>query len=214
MRRRVYMEIHREDHKHDALGLVFLGAFEPARCLELVRNYLGSRAKVRHAEVDGAVLRVEADVREFGEEAQNLVRLAREMMRAGRMKGAFGQFQEALRLSPLNPQALKGLGRLHYRHRQRDEARHYLTRAREVAPDDSDVLRLLAEIAVHDERPLAARDYLEQLLRRDPGDRRARTALARLLPEDARRIREAIAASDAEGAGQGPAEEDAEQPTR
>jgi len=196
MRRRVYMEIHREDHKNDALGLVFLGALEPQRCLELLKTYLGPHAKVKHAEVDDAVLRAEADVREYAEESQNLVRMARDMMRAGRMKGALGQFEEALRLSPWNAQALKGVGRLYYRSRQREEARYYLTRAREVAPDDCDVLRLLAEIALHDERPLAARAYLEQLLAMDPGDKRARTTLARLLPEDAREIRETIQSSE------------------
>jgi len=202
MRRRVQLRIHREDHKNDALGLVFLGALERERSLELLRSYLGPHARVRQAEVDDAILYVEADVREFGEESQNLVRLAREMMRAGRMKGALGQFQEALRLSPLNGQALKGIGRLYYRHRHPEEARYYLTRAREIDPDDADVLRLLAEIAVHQDRPLAARAYLEQLLRRDPRDRRARAALGRLLPEDARRIREAIAAPRTDDAGE------------
>jgi len=204
MRRRLHLEIHREDHKNDALGLVFLGALEPERCLQLVRSYLGPQTRVKHAELDDAILHVEVDVREFGEESQNLVRMARDMMRAGRTKGALGQLEEALRLSPLNGQALKALGRLYYRHRRREEARYYLTRAREVAPDDTDVLRLLAEIALHDERPLAAREYLEELLRMDPADKRARASLARLTPEDARKIREAIA---------GPPDEGSESPT-
>ena len=78
MRRRVSLQIHREDHKNDALGLVFLGALEPDRCLELLRSYLGPHARLKQAEVDDAVLWVEADVREFAEESQNLVRLARE----------------------------------------------------------------------------------------------------------------------------------------
>lgn len=195
MRRRIYMEIHREDHKNDALGLVFLGALERERCLELLKGYLGVHARLKQAELDDSVLRVEADVREFAEECQNLVRMARDMMRKGRMKGALGQLEEALRLSPWNAQALKGVGRLYYRSRQRDEARYYLTRAREVAPEDCDVLRLLAEIALHDDRPLAAREYLEKLLEMDPDDKRARVTLARLMPEDAREIREAIQAS-------------------
>ena len=46
MRRRVYLEIHREDHKNDALGSVFLGALEPERCLELLKNYIGPHAKL------------------------------------------------------------------------------------------------------------------------------------------------------------------------
>ena len=193
MRRTVDLEIHREDHKNDALGLVFLGAVDNERALELVKAYLGPQARVRHAELRDSVLHVEADVREFGEESQNLVRLARDMQRAGRLKGAAGQLEEALRLSPLNPHALKGLGRLHYRSRNVETARYYLTRARETAPDDGDVLRLLAEVALHDGQPLSARAYLEELVRRHPDDKRGRLALARLLPNDAREIREELA---------------------
>jgi len=211
MKRRVHLEIHREDHKNDALGLVFLGALERERCLELLRTYLGPHTKLKQAEVDDAVLRIGAEVREFPEESQNLVRMARDMMRAGRVKGALGQLEEALRLSPWNAQALKGLGRLYYRGRRREEARYYLTRAREVAPDDCDVLRLLADVALHDERPLAAREYLEVLLQMDPEDRRARSALARLMPEDARQIRETIASCEAPDLDQ-PGEEEPETP--
>ncbi len=193
MRRTVHLEIHREDHKNDALGLVFLGAVDSDRALELLKAYLGPQARIRQAELRDAVLHVEADVREFGEESQNLVRLAREMQRAGRLKGAAGQWEEALRLSPLNPHALKGLGRLHYRSRNVEIAKYYLTRARETAPDDGDVLRLLAEVALHDGQHLAARGYLEELVRRHPDDKRGRLSLARLLPEDARQIREELA---------------------
>ena len=63
--------------------------------------------------------------------------------------------------------------------------------------------------ALHEERPLAAREYLEQALRLNPKDRRSRSALSRLLPEDARRIREAVAAgSEEDDEDEGLAEED------
>jgi cytochrome c-type biogenesis protein CcmH/NrfG len=192
MKRRVALEIHREDHKIDALGRIFLGATERDETLSLLRGYLGPQATLRHVELDDAVLRVEADVREFADESRNLVTMAREMLRAGRLKAALGQLQEALRLAPLNADALKTLGRVYYRHREREMARRYLTRAREVAPADLEVLRLLAEIALHEDRRLAAREYLEQVLIVNPGDRRARTALARLQPEDAEHIRAAL----------------------
>lgn len=192
MKRRVALEIHREDHKIDALGRIFLGATERDETLALLRGYLGPQATLRHVELDDAVLRVEADVREFAEESRNLVTMAREMLRAGRVKAALGQLQEALRLAPLSPDALKTLGRVYYRHREREMAKRYLTRAREVAPADLEVLRLLAEIALHEDRRLAAREYLEQVLIVNPNDRRARTALARLQPEDAEHIRAAL----------------------
>jgi cytochrome c-type biogenesis protein CcmH/NrfG len=192
MKRRVALEIHREDHKIDALGRIFLGATERDETLLLLRGYLGPQATLRHVELDDAILRVEADVREFADESRNLVLMAREMLRAGRVKAALGQLQEALRLAPLSPDALKTLGRVYYRHREREMARRYLTRAREVAPADLEVLRLLAEIALHEDRRLAAREYLEQVLIVNPNDRRARTALARLQPEDAEHIRAAL----------------------
>jgi len=192
MKRRVALEIHREDHKIDALGRIFLGATERDETLSLIRGYLGPQATLKHVELDDAVLRVECDVREFADESRNLVVMAREMLRAGRIKAALGQLQEALRLAPLNPDALKTLGRVYYRHREREMARRYLTRAREVAPADIEVLRLLAEIALHEDRRLAAREYLEQVLLVHPNDRRARTALARLQPEDAEHIRAAL----------------------
>lgn len=192
MKRRVALEIHREDHKIDALGRIFLGATDRDETLSLLRGYLGPQATLRHVELDDAVLRIEADVREFAEESRNLVTMAREMLRAGRVKAALGQLQEALRLAPLNPEALKTLGRVYYRHREREMAKRYLTRAREVAPADLEVLRLLAEIALHEDRRLAAREYLQQVLIVNPADRRARVALARLQPEDAEHIRAAL----------------------
>ncbi|MFN8601369.1 MAG: hypothetical protein U0842_12965 [Candidatus Binatia bacterium] len=192
MKRRVALEIHREDHKIDALGRIFLGATDRDETLSLLRGYLGPQATLRHVELDDSVLRVEADVREFAEESRNLVTMAREMLRAGRVKAALGQLQEALRLAPLGADALKTLGRVYYRHREREMAKRYLTRAREVAPADLEVLRLLAEIALHEDRRLAAREYLEQVLIVNPNDRRARTALARLQPEDAEHIRAAL----------------------
>lgn len=192
MKHRLSLTIHREDHKADALGLVFLGAIEPEKTLKLLRAYLGPHATLRHVELEDTVLRVEVDVRDFPEESQNLVESARELSRRGVVRGAAAQLEEALRLSPLNVDALKTLGRLYYRQRKRDAARQFLTRAREVAPKDLEILRLLAEIALHDNRRLAARDYLEQLVRANPADRRARRSLARLEPADLERIRTAL----------------------
>jgi cytochrome c-type biogenesis protein CcmH/NrfG len=192
MKHRVKLTIHREDHKVDALGLVFLGAVEQEKTLSLLRAYLGPHATLHRVELDDAVLNVVVDVRDFPEESQNLVRSARELLRRGVVRGATQQLEEALRLSPLNVEALKTLGRLYYRQRNRDAARQFLTRAREVAPMDVEILRLLAEIALHEGRRLAAREYLEQLLRVDPSERHARRSLARLEPTDLERIRGSI----------------------
>jgi hypothetical protein len=62
-------------------------------------------------------------------------------------------------------------------------------------PDDVEVLRLLAELALHDDRRLEARAYLERVLEAKPDDRRARMALARLQPAEAQAARAAGAGS-------------------
>ena len=80
MKRRVALLIHREDHKIDALGRIFLGATDRDETLSLLRGYLGPQATLKHVELEDAVLRVEADVREFADESRNLVVMAREML--------------------------------------------------------------------------------------------------------------------------------------
>lgn len=180
MRRRVSLRIHRDDHKVDVLGKVFLGVVAGDDVLYVLRRYLGPTASLHRVELDDDVLDVELDSTEFPEESANLVDLARAQLRAGRARAAQGHFEEALRLSPLDAETLKALGRFHYRRREREQARRYLVRARESAPADVEIVRLLAELAIHDDRRLEARAYLERILRARPGDRRARIALGRL----------------------------------
>ena len=72
-------------------GLVFLGALEQEKTLSLLRGYLGPHATLQRVELDDAVLRVVADVRDFPEESQNLVRSARELLRRGVVRGATQQ---------------------------------------------------------------------------------------------------------------------------
>jgi hypothetical protein len=61
MKRRVALQIHREDHKIDALGRIFLGATDREETLTLLRGYLVNQATLKHIELDDAVLRVEAE---------------------------------------------------------------------------------------------------------------------------------------------------------
>ncbi|MBU6281580.1 tetratricopeptide repeat protein [bacterium] len=185
MKRRAVLEIHRDDHKVDALGRIFLGAIEGEEILVVLRRYLGPAASLHRVEIQDDVIRVEADLREFPEESANLVEVGRSMLRKGLGRSAIGALEEALRLAPLNAEALKTIGRWHYRRRERGAARRYLVRAREADPGDLETLRLLAELAIHDNRPLEARGYLERVLRARPGDQKARAALARLRPADA-----------------------------
>jgi Flp pilus assembly protein TadD len=204
MKQRISLVLHREDHGTDELGRIFLGDEERAGALKRIERYLGPHARLKSVELEDDVLLVEADVQAFQEESRVLLRLGREASAKSRPRAALGHYEEALKLSPWNPDALKALGRLYYRNRQAEAARTLLVRAREVAPRDGAVLVLLAEIALHDGRRLTARGYLETLQRVDPANPRARAALARLQPEDEKEIRrefrERAGGSEDEGA--------------
>ncbi|MFP6663399.1 MAG: tetratricopeptide repeat protein [Deltaproteobacteria bacterium] len=192
MNHRVSLVLHREDHGSDELGRIFLGDEDRAEALVRIERYLGPHARLRSAELEDDILALEVDVRSFEDESRTLRRLGREAAGKNRPRAALGHYEEALKLSPWDPEALKALGRLYYRNRQSDAARSLLVRAREVAPGDDTVLGLLAEIAVHDGRRLAARGYLAAQLRIDPGNSRARAALVRLQPEEEKEIRRAL----------------------
>ena len=184
MRRRLSLQIHRADHTGDSLGRIFLGVVEGEAALALVRAYLGPKGRLKHVELDDAELRVEAEVGEFEEESRNSLRMGREALRKSRPRAALGHYEEALKLSPWNPDALRALGRLYYQNRQTVSAKNLLIRAREANPTDATVLMLLAEIALHEDRRLAARAYLETVQRMDPQNPRVRRALARVRPSD------------------------------
>ena len=193
MRRELFLRIHREDHTADSLGRVFLGVSDREESLALVRTYLGPQGKLKSVALKDDELHVGAEVREFTAESRNLLRMGREAVRKGRPRSALGHYEEALKLSPWNSDALKALGRLYYRNRQADAARQLLVRAREADPADGTVLSLLAEIALHEDRRLAARGYLEQLQRLEPDSVRTRSALARIQPADVQSARERMA---------------------
>ena len=193
MRRKLSLRIHREDHTADFLGRVFLGVDDKEAALALVQSYLGPQGRLKSVSLVGDELHVGAEVREFPEESRNLLRMGREAVRKGRPRSALGHYEEALKLSPWNPDALKALGRLYYRNRQSDNARKLLVRAREADSADATVLALLAEIALYDDRRLAARGYLEQLQQLEPDNVSTRSALARLQPRDAIDARDRLA---------------------
>ena len=193
MRRELYLRIHREDHTSDALGRVFLGVEDKKASLALVQSYLGSQGRLKSVSIEDDELVVAAEVRDFPEETANLVRMGRDAVRKARPRSALGHYEEALKLSPWNSEALKALGRLYYRNRKPDAARQLLVRAREADPADATVLALLAEISLHQGRRLAARGYVEQLQRIEPDSERTRRAVARIQPADATAAQERMA---------------------
>lgn len=193
MRRELHLRIHREDHTSDALGRVFLGVEDKQASLTLVQSYLGSQGRLKSVALEDDELVVSAEIREFSQESTNLVRMGREAARKGRPRSALGHYEEALKLSPWNFEALKALGRLYYRNRKPEAACQLLIRAREANPADATVLALLAEISLHQGRRLAARSYVAQLQLLEPDSERTRRAVSRIQPADAVAARERLA---------------------
>src|SRR5881397_3747788 len=115
MRRQQHVLIlRRDDHKRDALGAVFLGAIVDERDILLsVERYLGPPFLVRSVEIEGTALRVTVECSRFQMESHNLTRIAKSLAARGRQRSASESFAEALKLDPLNAEALKGQAALH-----------------------------------------------------------------------------------------------------
>lgn len=198
MRRFLTLRICRDDHLADEIARIFLCDDDEAGgrelALERIRGYLGPHTKLVSAELEADSLFVEAEAREFPDESRTLLRMGREARSRGRARAAAGHYEEALKLSPWNAEALKALGRLYYQNRQPEAAEAHLVRAAEVDPQDGTVLALLAELAIHAGRKPAARRHLERLRALEPDNPRIAPALARLLPEDLREMRRLMGA--------------------
>lgn len=173
--------IRREDHKSDSLGAIFLGATRGADAiLAAVERYLGRDRKVLVIDEAAEALRVEVESTSFVEESANLVRLAKASSEKGWGRGAAEMFREALRLDPLNAEALRGQAEHHMEHGDGSAAEAEWILAAEIIGFDARTLRSLAIIALAQERRPTAMRYLEEALQADPADKRAADLMAEL----------------------------------
>jgi tetratricopeptide (TPR) repeat protein len=181
MRRRSALVIRRDDHKRDALGAIFLGAVkEDHAVFDLVSQYLGPPVKVLAVEVRTDLLRVEIEATTFVEESRNLVEIARDLVEKGRLRAAGEMYAEALRLDPLNPEALKADARLRFAQGDVAGAENRWTLGGELDGFDAETLRGLATVALEQGRRPTAMRYLEEALSADPEDRLAKGLLDQL----------------------------------
>lgn len=174
--------LRREEHKRDGLGAVFLDAVtDPVEIRRSVERYLGPSFVVRRVEADGSrALRVRVECGRFLQESQNLSRIARSMAERGRPRAAADMFAEALKLDPLNVEALKGQGTLLAAAGELAEAEERWIRAGEVEGYDGEILRALAGIALQADRRPTAIQYLEGALLANPNDAEAHAMLDEL----------------------------------
>jgi hypothetical protein len=129
-RQQQHVIIRRDDHKRDALGAIFLGAVSDEQEIRgYVERYLGPPFQVRAVDLDGPALRVAVECSRFQAESQNLTRMARSFAERGRARAAADSFGEALKLDPLNAEALKGHAALHAAAGELEEAEDKWIRA-------------------------------------------------------------------------------------
>jgi tetratricopeptide (TPR) repeat protein len=175
--------LRRDDHKHDALGAVFLGAVsEAAEVRKYVERYLGPAFLVRRVDQEGPALRVAVECSRFPAESQNLARIARSLGARGQNRAASASFREALKLDPMNTEALKGQAALEALAGELTEAEDHWVRAGEIRGYDGEILRGLARVALAGDRHGSALQYLQDALVVNPNDDEARSML-----EDLRR---------------------------
>jgi tetratricopeptide (TPR) repeat protein len=173
--------LRRDDHKRDALGAVFLGAVADEREIRLyVERYLGPPFLVRSVEMEGPALRVVVECSRFQMESHNLTRLAKSLADRGRQRAAADSFAEALKLDPLNAEALKGRAALHALAGELTDAEDKWIRCGEIRGYDGEILRGLADIALREDRRPTAMQYLEEALIVHPDDPEARAMLNEL----------------------------------
>ena len=182
MRRQQHVLIlRRDDHKRDALGAVFLGAVTDEREILLyVERYLGQPFLVRSVEMEGAALRVTVECSRFQMESHNLTRIAKSLAERGRQRSAADSFAEALKLDPLNTEALKGQAALHALAGELIDAEEKWIRSGEIRGYDGEILRGLAGVALREDRRPTAMQYLEEALIVHPDDAEARALLDEL----------------------------------
>src|SRR5437870_1778 len=157
LRRDHVLVLRRDDHKRDLIGAIFLGAItDPEEVRRTIERYLGPVFLVRTVEVDDTALRVKVECSRFPVESQNLSRMAKSLAEKGRHRAAAESFNEALKLDPLNAEALKGHATLDVIAGNLVAAEENWIRAGEIRGYDGETLRALATIAVRSNRPATA----------------------------------------------------------
>jgi tetratricopeptide (TPR) repeat protein len=197
LRRDHVLVLRRDDHKRDSIGAIFLGAItEDEEVRRTIERYLGAAFVVRSVEMEGAALRVRVECSRFPVESQNLSRMAKQLVGKGRLRAAGEHFVEAMKLDPLNTEALKGQGGLHLAAGDLAAAEENWIRAGEIRGYDGETLRALALIAVRGGRPATAVQHLENALIVNPEDSQARAMLEELDRQAELRFTSAVAPSD------------------
>ncbi len=183
MRRRSTIAIRSDDHLGDPLGVIFM--LEPEQIgdgvIEKLRAYLGPHMEIVKAVVSREQLEVEVECAVFREESDRLVEAARGLQSNRLYASAEATLAEALKLDPLNPNALMALAEVLHDAEKFSEALAALVRTREALGNDTpQILAMLGSYCLKVERNASAIMYCERALTLEPRNFSARRTLLAL----------------------------------
>ena len=181
-RRRLTLTIRRDDHIGDRIGAIFLDPVTEGEeaIIGRIREYLGRSIRVLKLEISRTQIDVEVESLGLVEESNRLADAAEDLNAKGGKRNAVAMLHEALKLDPLNREAILSLGLLLADRGDNEDALKVLRRAREIAGDRVDVLLSLGKVAAAMDRMATAIGYLEVALELEPANERVREALVAL----------------------------------
>jgi tetratricopeptide (TPR) repeat protein len=181
-RERRSLVIRREDHIGDPIGIAFLESAETDSdaVLTRLREYLGTKLKLVKAEISHDEITVEVESRGWREEGARMAAAAKDLHAKGARRAALPMYRDAMDLDPLNTEAILCLGMLLSEQEKFAEAFAALKRAREFGAAGSELLIAMARCAARLDRSATAAAYYEQVLKLEPRNFVARSALRAL----------------------------------
>jgi tetratricopeptide (TPR) repeat protein len=174
--------IRREDHIGDPIGIAFLESAETDSdaVLARLRAYLGTKLKLVKAEISHDEITVEVESRGWREEGARMASAANDLHAKGARRAAIPMYRDAVDLDPLNTEAILRLGLALTEQEKFAEAFAALKRAREFGAAGSELLIAMGRCAARLERVATAAGYYEQVLKLEPRNFVARSALRAL----------------------------------
>src|ERR1700731_256265 len=181
-RARRSLVIRRVDHVGDPVGLAFLESPETDgdAVLDRIREYLGNKLKLVKAEVSRDEITVEIEFRGWTEEGTQMASVARDLYEKGAKRSALSMYRDALDLDPLNAEAMLRLGLALAQQEKFADALVALKHAREFGGAGVELLVAMGQCATGLGRSATAIAYYEEVLKLDPRNFIARSALRAL----------------------------------
>ncbi len=182
VRERRSLVIRREDHIGDPIGIAFLESAETDSdaVLARLREYLGTKLKLIKAEISHDEITVEVESRGWREEGARMASAAKDLHAKGARRAAIPMYRDSLDLDPLNTEAILCFGLALTEQEKFAEAFAALKRAREFGASGSELLIAMARCAARLDRVATAAAYYEQVLKLEPRNFVARSALRAL----------------------------------